>query len=1141
MTATTSPAPAGRRRRPVLSAGTWCAPITGFRAIAAMLVVIGHSFMAATIFPFAGVIHVIGFIVPTFFVISAYALYRPFMVHQLKGEAPPAAAGFWWRRFLRVYPLYFVALSAYLLLLPGVRPASGSILDYLKLYSFLQVYDADLSRFSGIPAAWFLCDEVAFYALVPGIALVARNLTARLVGARGPARPATVLAAHTWVAVAMIVIGQVSRTWLILRHYPSATSIPIANLDYYGFGILLAVGSLRERAGLGLPRWVDQLRRLPSLGLGVLVFGSVVMGVLARHPGTNFSPTEDVQRYALYSMMVVPFMVVLVLGRQDGGYNRRLASARWAWLGALSLHVYLWHQGILGVFDRYVTELAKLEIGTRWLTAIIVAGGALVLTIAWSALTRPALDRPYARWSKALPRPADAAPLPAWTRPAAIGVAVALLASGVVLALAYGGSPAEARGGVELITVTGVHPGDTVTASRRGEASYGDADERGTKVLRGLRPGRYAVEVRRGDRLVVRTHATVMDPDDHPVASWYDGRSLHEGMNEITTRDGTRLAAYVRLPGPADKGPYPTVVEYSGYQIADPDVTQPASAVARALGYATVGVQVRGSGCSAGAFEMLGAATAADGYDAVETVARQPWVRGHEVGLVGFSYGGLGALEVAATRPPSLSGVAALSVYGEAWEAFHPGGLDNSGFPVGWMQDFQRDVAPAGADWVRARIADGDTACRRNQQLHGQAVDLKGTYLGDVPNDGRFDPISVATWAPSITAPTFLAGQFQDATIGSDLADAFGRFRSKRLTMVLSNGTHGDGVAPQVLRRMDQFLSLYVAGRTPGRFDTEEILRTTRPDAKADAAKVPVGPAPPVSFPKGTSLADARRAYEASPPVEVLYESGNTRPAGAATAASSATFASWPPPDAAATAFALRADGTLADGPTDEATDPATFRTDPDVSGDAYNIEGSDLATNTMSEWVQPDPDTARSWVSAPFDQSVSLTGTASVDLWIRSDVRDPQLQVGLSAVDPEGEETMLQVGWLDTRYRSLDPSSTPLRPVHRWDRRRHLPTDTWVQVRVRVGPMGQIVRAGSRLRLVVGTPGAGQVQWSFFPPASGAATVDVGQGGAHASVLQIPVVADPAVPDRTPGCGDLRGQPCRTYEPLGAGSGDGR
>ena len=95
-------------------------------------------------------------------------------------------------------------------------------------------------------------------------------------------------------------------------------------------------------------------------------------------------------------------------------------------------------------------------------------------------------------------------------------------------------------------------------------------------------------------------------------------------------RDGVRLSAMVRFPdqGLYGPGPYPTVVEYSGYSPSDPANEEPGARLARVFGYATVSVNLRGTGCSGGVFDVFNPAQMADGYDVIEIVARQGWVAG---------------------------------------------------------------------------------------------------------------------------------------------------------------------------------------------------------------------------------------------------------------------------------------------------------------------------------------------------------------------------------------------------------------------------------------------------------------------------------------------------------------------------------
>ena len=155
---------------------------------------------------------------------------------------------------------------------------------------------------------------------------------------------------------------------------------------------------------------------------------------------------------------------------------------------------------------------------------------------------------------------------------------------------------------------------------------------------------------------------TVLDPGATPPSTLYTGQQLADGYGYLTTRDGTQLSIDVHLPGPADQGPYPTVVEYSGYDPSNPDSTQPASQAAQLLGFATVGVNLRGTGCSGGAYNYFEELESLDGYDAVEAVAAQPWVKGNTVGMVGISFPGITQLFVAQTRPQHLSAITPLSV-----------------------------------------------------------------------------------------------------------------------------------------------------------------------------------------------------------------------------------------------------------------------------------------------------------------------------------------------------------------------------------------------------------------------------------------------------------------------------------------------
>ena len=138
---------------------------------------------------------------------------------------------------------------------------------------------------------------------------------------------------------------------------------------------------------------------------------------------------------------------------------------------------------------------------------------------------------------------------------------------------------------------------------------------------------------------------------------------------------------------------------------------------------------MRGTGCSGGAFDYFETLQSLDGYDVVETAARQPWVLHNRVGMVGVSYGGISQLFVGATRPPSLAAITPLSVIDNTATTLYPGGILNTGFAVQWAEDRVDDSKPAspteGQGWAYKRIqARAIRSARPTRRLHTAAADL---------------------------------------------------------------------------------------------------------------------------------------------------------------------------------------------------------------------------------------------------------------------------------------------------------------------------------------------------------------------------------------------------------------------------------
>ena len=220
-----------------------------------------------------------------------------------------------------------------------------------------------------------------------------------------------------------------------------------------------------------------------------------------------------------------------------------------------------------------------------------------------------------------------------------------------------------------------------------------------------------------------------------PSTDVYDQTIPSDGYGYLTTRDGTKLAYSVHPPSdvverrgqstfpttrPATASPSPTLIEYSGYGYAKPD--GPVSGIAtlaNIMGFTVVDVNMRGTGCSGGAFDFFEPLQNLDGYDVIETVARQPWVAHNKVGMLGISYGGISQLFTAQTQPPSLAAITPLSVIDQTQTTLYPGGILNTGFAFNWAQERVHEAMPAGPDsgqpWAYQRIQEGDQTCADNQ------------------------------------------------------------------------------------------------------------------------------------------------------------------------------------------------------------------------------------------------------------------------------------------------------------------------------------------------------------------------------------------------------------------------------------------
>ena len=325
---------------------------------------------------------------------------------------------------------------------------------------------------------------------------------------------------------------------------------------------------------------------------------------------------------------------------------------------------------------------------------------------------------------------------------------------------------------------------------------------------------------------------------------------------------------------------------------------------------------MRGTGCSGGSYDYFEPLQSLDGYDVIETVARQPWVLHHKVGMMGVSYGGISQLFVAATDPPDLAAITPLSVIDNTATTLYPGGILNSGFALSWAQQRVQDALPAsstgGEPWALARIQAGDRICQANQVLHGEAVNL----IAKVHANAHYvpavaDPLAPITFVHKIRVPVYLGCQFTDEQTGAHCPALVAHFTgTRRKWFTFTNGTHIDSLDPASFTRWYDFLSLFVARRAP-RLSAAE--KASAPAIFAGAMGVPGVTLPADPIQAEPSYGAALSAFEALPPVRILFDNGaGSATAGAPVAAFEQSFSRFPLPGTRARSWYLAAGGALA-------------------------------------------------------------------------------------------------------------------------------------------------------------------------------------------------------------------------------------
>lgn len=463
----------------------------------------------------------------------------------------------------------------------------------------------------------------------------------------------------------------------------------------------------------------------------------------------------------------------------------------------------------------------------------------------------------------------------------------------------------------------------------------------------------------------------------------------------IRMTDGTELAVSVTLPasanGQAATGKFPAILIQTAYNKsagryatgiggADPYLVQ--------RGYATVVVDVRGTGNSQGVWDAFGEKEQGDYREVVDWLIQQNWSDG-KVGVYGVSYLGITAVLTAAQNHPAVKAAFPIVPIGDGFrDIVFTGGQVNPTFIPLWMglvtslgalpfDALQNDPARA-AELVVQHLINGVTAFQVPTIVKAVLGESNTAYDGDF-----WKTRSPLEQAPKIKVPTFIVGGLHDLFQRSEPL-WFEALKGQTTTKLLigpwthieaagipSDGLPRDGV-PKLNQIQLQWFDQYVKGM----------------DVKAD------------QLPNVTQYIKGHEKY--------------------------AIASNWPHPRMQAQAFYLRGDKSL------KAQAPDTQETASTIA----QIPVFGLCSLSTSQWTAgfakllPLPcfteDTLNQIPAANFrtpvlTEDLYLNGPMAAEIWIKTSALDASLSVRISDFDPAtGKAVALSNGLLTASHRKV-------------------------------------------------------------------------------------------------------------------------
>ena len=319
--------------------------------------------------------------VTIFFVLSGFLLSRPFFLTAAQRRPAPSTAKYFWKRALRVLPLYWLVVLVVAVTEPDNRGVISGVM-WLRNATLTQLYWPDLLP-TGLTQMWSLATEVAFYLILPFLCAALLGRQRRFSERRLLIGLALVsLAGLVWQARVGPIPGREGHFEQWLPGY----------LPWFCIGMAFAVVSVADLTRT--PRHLLQRMSADPAGCwtaALLVYGiscTPIIGARTLVPPTAW---EAVLRIVLYGIAGGLVVLPMVFGDLHHGRIRRLCNHRISFfLGEISYGIFCIHLIVLHeVFRR--SSYHGFQGHWAQVFTLTMAGTIVLATLAHYLVERPCM------------------------------------------------------------------------------------------------------------------------------------------------------------------------------------------------------------------------------------------------------------------------------------------------------------------------------------------------------------------------------------------------------------------------------------------------------------------------------------------------------------------------------------------------------------------------------------------------------------------------------------------------------------------------------------------------------------------------------------------------------------------------------